>query len=52
MAEMRAVPAEGERNVARIRRVVVLPAPLEPMKPNRSPELTARLREFSAVMEP
>ena len=36
------MPADGARKVARMRSVVVLPAPFEPMKPNRSPLLTVR----------
>ncbi len=47
-----AVPEEGARKVARMRRVVVLPAPLEPMKPNKSPWLTVKSRQLSAVMLP
>src|SRR4051794_31922614 len=47
-----AVPDEGARKVARIRRVVVLPAPLDPMKPKRSPRRMERSRELSAVMAP
>ena len=32
--------------------MVVLPALLEPMNPNRSPRFTVRLRELRATMEP
>ena len=46
------MPAEGAKNVARMRNVVVLPAPLEPMKPNRSPLLTVKSRPESAAMAP
>src|SRR5438552_18995138 len=47
-----AVPAEGARNVARMRSVVVLPAPLEPMNPKRSPRMMERSSELSAVIAP
>src|SRR5688572_1195350 len=47
-----ACPAVGVRNVARIRSVVVLPAPLEPMNPNRSPLYTVRSSELSATIWP
>src|SRR5271157_6481982 len=47
-----AEPAEGARKVARMRRVVVLPAPLEPMKPKRSPGWIDRVNELSAVIGP
>src|ERR1700722_8812776 len=48
----RAVPDEGARNVARMRNVVVFPAPLEPMNPNKSPRFTVRSSELSAVIAP
>src|SRR5882762_1047979 len=35
-----------------MRRVVVFPAPLEPMKPKRSPRLTVRLSALRAIIEP
>jgi hypothetical protein len=47
-----AEPPEGTRKVARMRRVVVLPAPLEPMNPKRSPWLTVRLSPPRATSEP
>ena len=49
---LQAVPVEGERKVERIRSVVVLPAPFEPMKPKRSPWFTVRSSWFSAVRLP
>ena len=48
----RAVPFEGERNDDKMRRVVVLPAPLDPIKPNKSPLLIVRSRELRAVKLP
>ena len=48
----RAVPVEGDRKVDRMRSVVVLPAPFEPMNPNRSPLFTVRSRALSAVSLP
>src|SRR4051794_27367085 len=47
-----AVPEDGARKVARIRSVVVLPAPLEPIKPKRSPLLTVKSRPDKAAMLP
>src|SRR5438093_12496435 len=35
-----------------MRRVVVLPAPLEPMKPNKSPLFTVRSSPYNAAMLP
>src|SRR5438552_6483519 len=47
-----AVPAEGARKVARMRSVVVLPAPFEPIKPNKSPLLTVRSSPDNAAIVP
>src|SRR5690349_3180524 len=47
-----AVPADGARNVERIRKVVVFPAPLEPMNPNRSPLFTIKSSPDRAAILP
>ena len=47
-----AVPADGLRNVDRIRNVVVLPAPLDPIKPNKSPLFTVISSPCSAARLP
>ena len=47
-----AVPEEGLRSVLRILRVVVLPAPLGPMRPYISLSLTVKLAPSSATMSP
>src|SRR5690606_34951392 len=49
---MRASPQVGLSRVARILMVVVLPAPLGPMKPKQSPCWIVRLRLLSAVSSP
>src|SRR3954463_13922715 len=49
---MRASPQVGWSSVARILIVVVLPAPLGPMKPKQSPSLISRLRFDSATSVP
>src|SRR5437667_7393278 len=46
-----AVPAEGVRTVARIRSVVVLPAPLGPRNPKTSPFGTSKSTPLSASTE-
>src|SRR5207247_4565665 len=46
-----AVPSEGVRTVARIRRVVVLPAPLGPRNPKTSPLGTSKSTPLSASTE-
>src|SRR3954465_1545145 len=49
---MRASPHVGWSSVARIFIVVVLPAPLGPMKPKQSPSLISRFRFDSATSVP
>src|SRR5688500_11540751 len=49
---IRIEPAVGRRIPAIMRRVVVLPAPLGPRKPNSSPRATCRDNEFTAVNFP
>src|SRR3954464_3507756 len=49
---MRASPQVGCSSVARTLIVVVLPAPLGPMKPKQSPSLISRLRFDSATSVP
>src|ERR1039458_3602394 len=48
----RASPEEGGNSVVSILIVVVLPAPLEPSKPNTSPALTERDTASTAVKAP
>jgi hypothetical protein len=45
-------PAEGRRIPASDRSVVVLPAPLGPMRPTISPEATVNERSSTAVKVP
>ncbi len=40
-----ASPEDGGRSVVSILMVVLLPAPLEPSKPNTSPALAAKVKE-------
>src|SRR5258706_11149964 len=47
-----ASPQVGLRSVARIRIVVVLPAPLGPMNPNRSPRFKFKLIDLMANNSP
>src|SRR5215831_13005451 len=49
MPPMVAVPPSGEASVARMRMVVVLPAPLGPTKPNISPRGTVKSTSSSAT---
>src|SRR3982750_3156030 len=49
---MRASPQVGWRSVPRILIVVVLPAPLGPMKPKQSPSLISRFRFDNATSVP
>jgi hypothetical protein len=48
----RASPEDGGKRVVSILIVVLLPAPLEPSKPNTSPALAVRVRESTAVNVP
>src|SRR6516162_3397811 len=47
-----ASPQVGFRSVARMRMVVVLPAPLGPMNPYTSPRSSLIVRRFSAYRSP
>jgi len=47
-----ALPAVGRRMSSRSRIVVVLPAPLGPMKPKTSPRSTVRSSSSTAVSDP
>jgi hypothetical protein len=47
-----ASPEDGGRSVVSILMVVLLPAPLEPSKPNTSPALAAKVKEPTAVNVP
>src|SRR2546427_2677279 len=47
---MSTCPAAGSRRVARMRRVVVFPAPLGPMNPKISPSSTSNERSDTAVV--
>src|SRR5436309_5999088 len=52
MPSMNASPAVGRRTPASMRRVVVLPAPSGPTRPNSSPRPTSKLTPATAVRSP
>src|SRR5580765_4907443 len=49
---IKAVPVVGESVPHSIRIVVVLPAPLGPIKPNISPDFTLNVKESTALKDP
>src|SRR5436305_14755069 len=52
MPSIRASPEVGRRTPASMRRVVVLPAPSGPTRPNSSPRPTSKLTPATAVRSP